>query len=50
MAKLSEDMQENTGKKKASMGRISVLLWLAALAGAGVYWYLHYGRKKRYGR
>lgn len=45
-----ENVQESTGKKKTSGGRISVLLWLAALTGAGIYWYLRYGKKKRHGR
>lgn len=50
MEKQYENVQENTVKRKTGSGRISVLLWLAALTGAGIYWYLRYGRKKRYVR
>lgn len=50
MEKYYENVQASTGKKNTNNGRISVLLWLAALAGAAVYWYLRYGKKKRHGR
>lgn len=43
--------QKEKGKEKSLFGRrFSLVLWLAALAAAGAYWYFHYGRRKYSGR
>lgn len=43
--------QKEKGKKKSLFSRrFSLVLWLAALAAAGAYWYFHYGRRKYSGR
>ncbi len=45
------EIQREEGGKKARPGRrLSLLMWLAALAAAVGYWYFRYGRRKRSGR
>lgn len=46
-----ETVNTQKEKSKSLFGRrFSLVLWLAALAAAGAYWYYHYGRRKYGGR